>query len=201
MGVVEGDIRERAGILITSLGLAGLVSGLGCEGDFGCEDGSNIIMNVNTCKSITLPAFLTVTDLCRVLEPVILPSASNQAVKQRLLNFFCSLSTVLAFAYCLSSLIQQTQKYFADKKDPSDARTICGLCGIFGGFCLWRLSGCVWVVYSFIVLISVVYFLRAFQSMFWAGLFEGIHDLEVQMEVERRSRQELEPRRIRKERR
>ncbi|KAI3718030.1 hypothetical protein L1987_70016 [Smallanthus sonchifolius] len=62
--------------------------------------------------------------ICRVLEPVILPSASSQAVKQRLLNFFRSLSTVLAFAYCLSSLIQQTQKFFADKKDPSDARTM-----------------------------------------------------------------------------
>ncbi|KAJ0489837.1 hypothetical protein HanPI659440_Chr14g0567871 [Helianthus annuus] len=57
-----------------------------------------------------------------VLVPVILPSASSQAVKQRLLNFVRSLSTVLAFAYCISSLIQQTQKFFVDK-DPSDART------------------------------------------------------------------------------
>ncbi|GJV33719.1 hypothetical protein Tco_1394119 [Tanacetum coccineum] len=40
----------------------------------------------------------------RVLEPVILPSAPSQAVKQRLLNFVRSLSTVLAFAYCLSSM-------------------------------------------------------------------------------------------------
>ncbi|KAD3066986.1 hypothetical protein E3N88_34866 [Mikania micrantha] len=163
---VEPVASEHQG---ETIGFGGMTVGMNVT------DGSNIIMNVNTCKSITLPAFLTVTDLCRVLEPVILPSASNQAVKQRLLNFFCSLSTVLAFAYCLSrqfftigsgdgvvystydvvicfgSLIQQTQKYFADKKDPSDARTI--------------------------------------------------HDLEVQMEVERRSRQELEPRRIRKERR
>ncbi|KAI3685960.1 hypothetical protein L1987_79629 [Smallanthus sonchifolius] len=62
--------------------------------------------------------------ICRVLEPVILPSASSQAIKQRLLNFVRSLSTVLAFAYCLSSLIQQTQKFFAEKKNPSDARTM-----------------------------------------------------------------------------
>lgn len=62
--------------------------------------------------------------ICRILEPVILPSASSQAVKQRLLNFVRSLSTVLAFAYCLSSLIQQTQKYFAENKDPSDARNM-----------------------------------------------------------------------------
>ncbi|KAM0034163.1 hypothetical protein Hdeb2414_s0016g00494281 [Helianthus debilis subsp. tardiflorus] len=61
--------------------------------------------------------------ICRVLELVILPSASSQAVKQWLLNFVRSLSIVLAFTYCLSSLIQQTQKFFADKKDPSDART------------------------------------------------------------------------------
>ncbi|XP_024976873.1 mechanosensitive ion channel protein 2, chloroplastic-like isoform X1 [Cynara cardunculus var. scolymus] len=62
--------------------------------------------------------------ICRVLDPVILPSAPSQAVKQRLLNFVRSLSTVLAFAYCLSSLIQQTQKFFAEKKDPGDARTM-----------------------------------------------------------------------------
>ncbi|MFS7940139.1 hypothetical protein Hanom_Chr05g00460161 [Helianthus anomalus] len=40
--------------------------------------------------------------ICKVLKPVILPSASSQAVKQRLLNFVRSLSTVSAFAYCLS---------------------------------------------------------------------------------------------------
>ncbi|GKB71834.1 hypothetical protein Tco_0933246, partial [Tanacetum coccineum] len=39
--------------------------------------------------------------ICSVLEPVILPSAPSQAVKQWLLNFVRSLSTVLAFAYCL----------------------------------------------------------------------------------------------------
>lgn len=62
--------------------------------------------------------------ICRVLDPIILPSAPSQAVKQRLLNFVRSLSTVLAFAYCLSSLIQQTQNFFAEKKDPGDARTM-----------------------------------------------------------------------------
>lgn len=60
--------------------------------------------------------------ICRVLDPVILPSESSQAVKQRLLNFVLSLSTVLAFAYCLSSLIQQMQKFFAETKDSSDER-------------------------------------------------------------------------------
>ncbi|GKE28668.1 hypothetical protein Tco_1444052, partial [Tanacetum coccineum] len=64
------------------------------------------------------------THIHRVLEPVILPYAPSQAVKQRLLNFVRSLSTVLAFAYCLSSLIQQTHKFFVEKKDPSDARSM-----------------------------------------------------------------------------
>ena len=39
---------------------------------------------------------------CRALEPLILPSEPGQVVKERLLNFVRSLSTVLAFAYCLS---------------------------------------------------------------------------------------------------
>lgn len=36
------------------------------------------------------------------MEPVILPTESGQVVKERLLHFVRSLSTVLAFAYCLS---------------------------------------------------------------------------------------------------
>ncbi|ONK76668.1 uncharacterized protein A4U43_C03F30780 [Asparagus officinalis] len=40
--------------------------------------------------------------LCRALGPVSLSSAASQAVKKRLLNFVQSLSTVLAFAYCLT---------------------------------------------------------------------------------------------------
>ncbi|XP_010938975.1 mechanosensitive ion channel protein 3, chloroplastic isoform X2 [Elaeis guineensis] len=54
------------------------------------------------------------TLICRALDPVVLPSEASQAVKQRLLSFVRSLSTVLAFAYCLSSLIQQTQKFFME---------------------------------------------------------------------------------------
>ncbi|CAN1829168.1 Mechanosensitive ion channel protein 2, chloroplastic [Linum perenne] len=40
--------------------------------------------------------------ICRVLDPVVLPTEASQVVKQRLLNFVQSLSTVLAFAYTLS---------------------------------------------------------------------------------------------------
>ncbi|RVX23456.1 Mechanosensitive ion channel protein 2, chloroplastic [Vitis vinifera] len=42
------------------------------------------------------------TLICRALDPIILPTETSQVVKQRLLNFVRSLSTVLAFACCLS---------------------------------------------------------------------------------------------------
>ncbi|KAK6923276.1 Mechanosensitive ion channel MscS [Dillenia turbinata] len=45
------------------------------------------------------------TLICRSLDPLVLPSEASQVVKQRLLNFVRSLSTVLAFAYCLSSVL------------------------------------------------------------------------------------------------
>lgn len=41
----------------------------------------------------------------RALDPVIIPTEAGQIVKQRLLNFVRSLSTVLGFAYCLSRLV------------------------------------------------------------------------------------------------
>lgn len=60
--------------------------------------------------------------ICRALDPIVLPTEPSQIVKQRLLNFVRSLSTVLAFAYCISSVIQQTQKFFMETSDPNDAR-------------------------------------------------------------------------------
>nr|WGO49554.1 mechanosensitive ion channel protein B081701 [Torenia fournieri] len=62
--------------------------------------------------------------ICRALDPLVLPTAAGQIVKQRLLNFVRSLSTVLAFAYCLSSVIQQAQKFFIETNDSSDARNM-----------------------------------------------------------------------------
>ncbi|KAF9678195.1 hypothetical protein SADUNF_Sadunf07G0009800 [Salix dunnii] len=62
--------------------------------------------------------------LCRALDPVVLPTEASEVVKQRLLNFIRSLSTVLAFAYCLSSMIQQAQKFFMESSQPSDARNM-----------------------------------------------------------------------------
>ncbi|GKV33574.1 hypothetical protein SLEP1_g42065 [Rubroshorea leprosula] len=62
--------------------------------------------------------------ICRALNPLVLPSEASQAVKQRLLNFVQSLSTVLAFAYCLSSLIQQAQNFFMEMNESSDARNM-----------------------------------------------------------------------------
>ncbi|XP_020212306.1 mechanosensitive ion channel protein 3, chloroplastic isoform X1 [Cajanus cajan] len=62
--------------------------------------------------------------VCRALDPLVLPSETSQVVKQRLLNFVRSLSTVISFAYCLSSLIQQAQKFFLEANDSSGARNM-----------------------------------------------------------------------------
>ncbi|GER27300.1 MSCS-like 2 [Striga asiatica] len=62
--------------------------------------------------------------ICRALDPVTLPSQASQIVKQRLLNFVRSLSTVLAFAQCLSSVIQQSQKFFMETNDTIDTRNM-----------------------------------------------------------------------------
>ncbi|CAA0831798.1 Mechanosensitive ion channel protein 2-chloroplastic [Striga hermonthica] len=62
--------------------------------------------------------------ICRALDPVTLPSQASQIVKQRLLNFVRSLSTVLAFAQCLSSVIQQSQKFFMETNDTIDNRNM-----------------------------------------------------------------------------
>ncbi|TYH79132.1 hypothetical protein ES332_D03G040700v1 [Gossypium tomentosum] len=62
--------------------------------------------------------------ICRTLDPLVLPTEASQLVKQRLLNFVQSLSTVLAFAYCLSSTIQQTQKFFMETSETSDTRNM-----------------------------------------------------------------------------
>ncbi|GAV66835.1 MS_channel domain-containing protein [Cephalotus follicularis] len=64
------------------------------------------------------------TLICRALDPVVLPSEASQAVKQRLLNFVRSLSTVMAFAYCLSSLMQQVQKISVETNDSGDAKNM-----------------------------------------------------------------------------
>ncbi|KAL1214518.1 Mechanosensitive ion channel protein 3 [Cardamine amara subsp. amara] len=62
--------------------------------------------------------------LCRTLDPIVLPSSTSQAIKQRLLSFARSISTVLAFACCLSSLLQQAQKFFMETNNPADTRNM-----------------------------------------------------------------------------
>lgn len=62
--------------------------------------------------------------ICRGLDPVAMPTEASQLVKKRLLTFVKSLSTVLAFAYCLSSAIQQAQKYFMETNDPTDTKNM-----------------------------------------------------------------------------
>ncbi|XP_024015251.1 mechanosensitive ion channel protein 3, chloroplastic isoform X2 [Eutrema salsugineum] len=62
--------------------------------------------------------------LCRTLDPIVLSSSASQAVKTRLLSFARSMSTVLAFACCLSSLLQQAQKFFMETNNPADTRNM-----------------------------------------------------------------------------
>ncbi|KAE9603833.1 putative mechanosensitive ion channel MscS, LSM domain-containing protein [Lupinus albus] len=62
--------------------------------------------------------------ICRDLDPLVLQSETSQVMKQRLLGFVRSLSTVLTFAYCSSSLIQQAQKFFKEANDSSDAKNM-----------------------------------------------------------------------------
>lgn len=64
------------------------------------------------------------TLICRTLDPLVLTSEASQVVKQRLLNFAKSLSTVLVSAYCLSSFIQQMQKFFMEKIRSDDTRNM-----------------------------------------------------------------------------
>ncbi|XP_047310263.1 mechanosensitive ion channel protein 2, chloroplastic-like [Impatiens glandulifera] len=64
------------------------------------------------------------TLICRGLDPLVLSSEASQIVKQRLLNFIRSLSTVLALAYCLSSGIQQAQKLLMETNGSSDPRNM-----------------------------------------------------------------------------
>ncbi|GMI67699.1 MSCS-like 2 [Hibiscus trionum] len=61
---------------------------------------------------------------CRTLDPLVLPTEASQVVKQRLLHFVRSLSTVLAFAFCLSSTVQQMQKFFMETSETSDTRNM-----------------------------------------------------------------------------
>ncbi|WOK95445.1 mechanosensitive ion channel protein 3, chloroplastic-like [Canna indica] len=60
--------------------------------------------------------------ICRFLDPIVLPSEVSQQVKLRFLSFVKSLSTVLAVAYCLSSFIQQSQKFFIETSGADDTR-------------------------------------------------------------------------------
>ncbi|KAL8143469.1 hypothetical protein V2J09_016501 [Rumex salicifolius] len=62
--------------------------------------------------------------VCRALDPVVMPTEASHLIKQRLLTFVRSLSTVLSFAYCLSCAIQQAQKFFMQTSDPSNARNM-----------------------------------------------------------------------------
>lgn len=92
------------------------------DGDSGWEKSSTRYVTTSYVQPLLL--WTGALLVCRALDPVVLPTAASQLVKQRLLNFVRSLSTVLAFAYCLSSLIEQTQKYFMETGESGDARNM-----------------------------------------------------------------------------
>ncbi|KAH9314825.1 hypothetical protein KI387_023452, partial [Taxus chinensis] len=62
--------------------------------------------------------------ICRAFDPVVASSETSQAVKQRLLNFVKSLSTVVAFAYCTSCMIRQVQKSVMEHQNALDTRNL-----------------------------------------------------------------------------
>ncbi|KAM7275543.1 hypothetical protein ACFE04_017409 [Oxalis oulophora] len=80
--------------------------------------------NITTTYIQPLMLWTAAILVCRALEPIALPTEPSRIVKKRLLNFIGSLSTVLAFGYCLSSVIQQAQKYFMDNSDSTDTRNM-----------------------------------------------------------------------------
>lgn len=92
------------------------------QSDNGWENSSTNYVMTSYVQPLVLWAGISL--ICRKLESVDLTVASNQIVKQRLLNFVKSLSTVLALGYCVSSLIQQAQKAFMKTNDPSDERNM-----------------------------------------------------------------------------
>ncbi|KAF9612758.1 hypothetical protein IFM89_003768 [Coptis chinensis] len=57
---------------------------------------------LQTILYVSFSSICLILCFCRALDPISLPSEASQLVKQRLLNFVRSLSTILAFAYCLS---------------------------------------------------------------------------------------------------
>ncbi|KAF5207432.1 Mechanosensitive ion channel protein chloroplastic-like [Thalictrum thalictroides] len=64
------------------------------------------------------------TLVCRALDPLVLSSEASGNVKKRLLVFVRSSSTVLAFAYCLSSFIEQAQQVLVETNDCNDTRNM-----------------------------------------------------------------------------
>ncbi|XP_045821492.1 mechanosensitive ion channel protein 3, chloroplastic-like [Trifolium pratense] len=60
--------------------------------------------------------------ICRSLDPLVLQSETRPVIKQRLLSFVRSFSTVFTFAYCSSSFVRQAQNFCKETKDTSDER-------------------------------------------------------------------------------
>ncbi|KAL8532408.1 hypothetical protein ACS0TY_008852 [Phlomoides rotata] len=77
--------------------------------------------HVTTSYIQPLLLWVAAISICRALDPIILPTEAAQVVKQRFLHFVRSISTVLAFAHCFSSIVEQAQKLFMETSDPTDS--------------------------------------------------------------------------------
>eukprot|EP00249_Psilotum_nudum_P019802 c27424_g1_i1 orf=782-3163(+) len=62
--------------------------------------------------------------ICRSFDPIVLSTEASQVIKQRVLNFVRSLSTVLSFAYCAASLTQRLQKFVMEREGTQDSRNL-----------------------------------------------------------------------------
>ncbi|RHN70198.1 putative mechanosensitive ion channel MscS, LSM domain-containing protein [Medicago truncatula] len=60
--------------------------------------------------------------LCRGLDPLVVQSKTSPILKQRLLNFVRSFSTVLTFAYCSSSFVRQAQNFCMETNADNNER-------------------------------------------------------------------------------
>ncbi|KAK2445472.1 mechanosensitive ion channel protein 2, chloroplastic [Trifolium repens] len=60
--------------------------------------------------------------ICRCLDPLVLQSETRPVIKQRLLSFVRSFSTVFTLAYCSSSFVRQAQNFYKETNDTNNER-------------------------------------------------------------------------------
>ncbi|CAM8983118.1 unnamed protein product [Rhodiola kirilowii] len=79
---------------------------------------------VTTSYLLPLLLWAGVMLICRALDPIVMPSEASKVIKQHLLPFVRSLSTVLAVTFSLTSIIQQAQKIIVETPVANDTRNM-----------------------------------------------------------------------------